>query len=121
MEHDLHSSNPTPLPGVPGLGRNAFVGPNYPDLDLALTKAFGLPSMKVLGEGARIEIRANAFNFFNKVNLANIDANIPDLELRACRRTHLVRAPSKANSTLSSNSGLSILSPFLGAGRFFKL
>jgi len=69
---------PTQLPGVPGLGRNAFVGPNYHDLDLALTKAFGLPTMKVLGEGARIEIRANAFNLFNTVNLANIDANIPD-------------------------------------------
>jgi hypothetical protein len=69
---------PTQLPGVPGLGRNAFLGPRYSDLDLAATKAFGLPTMKVLGEGARIEIRANAFNLFNKVNLANIDANIPD-------------------------------------------
>ena len=34
--------------------------------------------MKILGEGARIEIRANAFNLFNKVNLANIDSNITD-------------------------------------------
>ena len=47
-------------------------------MDLALTKAFGLPTMKVLGEGARIEIRANAFNLFNKINLANIDTNIYD-------------------------------------------
>ena len=54
------------------------MGPNYPDLDLAPTKAFGLPTMKFLGEGARIEIRANAFNLFNNLNLANIDANIPD-------------------------------------------
>ncbi len=69
---------PTAIPGPPGLGRNAFVGPNYHDLDLALTKAFGLPTIKGLGEGARIEIRANAFNLFNTVNLANIDANIPD-------------------------------------------
>lgn len=69
---------PTALPGVPGLGRNAFVGPRYSDLDLAATKAFGLPSMKILGEGARIEIRANAFNVFNKLNLTNIDSNITD-------------------------------------------
>jgi hypothetical protein len=69
---------PTTLPGVPGIGRNAFVGPRYSDLDLAATKAFGLPSMKVLGENARIEIRANAFNVFNKLNLANIDSNITD-------------------------------------------
>jgi hypothetical protein len=34
--------------------------------------------MKVLGESARIEIRANAFNVFNKLNLANIDSNITD-------------------------------------------
>ena len=69
---------PSALPGIPGTDRNAFVGPHYSDLDLALTKAFGLPNMKVLGEGARIEIRANAFNLFDKLNLANIDANIPD-------------------------------------------
>ena len=69
---------PTPLPGVPGIGRNAFVGPRYSDLDLAATKAFGLPNTRVLGEGARIEIRANAFNLFNKLNIGNIDTNITD-------------------------------------------
>jgi hypothetical protein len=74
------SDVPTPsaLPRAPGLGRNAFVGPRYSDIDLALTKAFGLPSMKVLGEGARVEIRANVFNLFNKLNVANVDTNIPD-------------------------------------------
>lgn len=69
---------PTAIPQAPGVGRNAFIGPHYSDLDLAATKAFGLPTMKVLGEGARIEIRANVFNLFNKLNVANIDANIPD-------------------------------------------
>ncbi|MGA7856395.1 MAG: carboxypeptidase regulatory-like domain-containing protein [Terracidiphilus sp.] len=69
---------PTALPGTPGDNRNAFTGPRYSDIDLAATKAFGLPTMKFLGEGARIEIRANAFNIFNKLNLANIDSNIPD-------------------------------------------
>jgi hypothetical protein len=69
---------PTALPGLPGTSRNAFIGPQYSDLDLSMTKAFGLPTMKVLGEGARIEIRANAFNLFNNLNLGNIDANITD-------------------------------------------
>jgi hypothetical protein len=69
---------PTALPGLPGIDRNSFIGPRYSDLDLALTKAFGLPTMKVLGEGARIEIRANAFNIYNKLNLANVDGTIGD-------------------------------------------
>ncbi|HEX7728968.1 MAG TPA: carboxypeptidase regulatory-like domain-containing protein [Terracidiphilus sp.] len=69
---------PTALPGTPGIGRNSFIGPRYSDLDLALTKAFGLPTMKVLGEGARLEIRANVFNVFNKLNLANVITNITD-------------------------------------------
>jgi len=69
---------PTALPYLPGTDRNAFTGPRYSDLDLALTKAFGLPNMKVLGEDSRIEIRANAFNLFNKLNLAGVDSNISD-------------------------------------------
>lgn len=69
---------PGPLPGVPGIGRNSFIGPHYSDLDMALTKSFGLPTMKVLGEGARVEIRANAFNLFNKLNLSGVDNNVTD-------------------------------------------
>lgn len=73
-----HVPTPSALPGTPGLGRNAFVGPRYSDLDLAATKAFGLPNMKILGENARIEIRANAFNLFNKLNLTSVDNFIGD-------------------------------------------
>jgi hypothetical protein len=69
---------PTALPGTPGIGRNAFVGPHYSDIDLALTKAFGLPNMKVIGEGGKLEIRANCFNLFNKLNIGGVDTNIPD-------------------------------------------
>jgi hypothetical protein len=69
---------PSALPGLPGTDRNAFRGPQYSDLDLSLTKAFGLPNMKVLGEDSRIEVRANAFNLFNKLNLAGVDSNITD-------------------------------------------
>ena len=43
----------------PGIGRNTFPGPGYRDLDMNLAKSFGLPDMRVVGENARIEIRAN--------------------------------------------------------------
>ena len=49
--------------------RTSFNGPGYKDVDFTIAKAFGLPKMPVLGEGARIEIRANAFNLFNNLNL----------------------------------------------------
>jgi hypothetical protein len=57
------------LPNLPGSQRNIFVGPNYHNLDVSLAKAFGLPKLSVLGESARFEIRANALNLFNILNL----------------------------------------------------
>ena len=56
------------LPPPPGIARNSFDGPGYRDLDLSLTKAFGLPTMPVLGENGKIEIRMDAFNLFNMLN-----------------------------------------------------
>lgn len=71
---------PTPvaLPQTPGIGRNTFVGPRYSDLDMAMTKSFGLPDNKILGEDGKFEVRVNAFNLFNKLNLASIDTTITD-------------------------------------------
>jgi hypothetical protein len=34
--------------------------------------------MPVLGEGARLEFRINAYNLFNSLNLTNMDATISD-------------------------------------------
>jgi hypothetical protein len=67
-----------PIPGMPGIGRNAFRGPRYFDVDATLSKAFGLPKMPVLGENAKIELRANFFNLFNKANLFNIQTDVND-------------------------------------------
>jgi hypothetical protein len=72
------TSLPGPVPGAPGVGRNAFRGPRYYDVDATLSKSFGLPRMRVLGEGAKLELRANFFNLFNKLNLSNIQNNIYD-------------------------------------------
>ncbi len=57
------------LPQLPGVSRNSFDGPGYQDVDATVTKSFGLPNARVIGEGARIEIRADAFNLFNQTNL----------------------------------------------------
>ncbi|MGO8772649.1 MAG: hypothetical protein ACLQHT_00130, partial [Terracidiphilus sp.] len=52
-----------------GMQRNSLAGPHYYDTDVSLTKNFGLPSMKVLGEKAGLSFRADAFNLFNKTNI----------------------------------------------------
>ena len=62
-------------PGAPGIGRNSFRGPNYFGLDMSIMKQFGLPTAKVIGEGAKFELRGNFFNLFNKLNLQPIAFN----------------------------------------------
>jgi hypothetical protein len=57
------------LPPPPGADRNSFTGPGYKDIDASLSKAFGLPNNRVTGENAKLEIRADAFNLFNMLNL----------------------------------------------------
>jgi hypothetical protein len=63
------------VPPRPGVGRNSFRGPRYFSVDMTALKRFGLPAMPFFGEGAYIEIRANAFNLFNKLNLAPFQTN----------------------------------------------
>ena len=60
------------MPSAPGVQRNSFRGPRYQDFDFTLGKDFGLPAMKVLGEGAKISFRTNFYNLFNTLNLAPI-------------------------------------------------
>jgi hypothetical protein len=57
------------LPNTPGFHRNFFRGPRYHDFDFTLGKDFGLPSIKILGENAKISLRANFYNLFNTLNL----------------------------------------------------
>jgi hypothetical protein len=64
------------LPSPPGIARDSFTGPAYFDVDATLSKSFGLPSMKIIGENAKIEFRANFYNLFNKLNLTNIQSDI---------------------------------------------
>jgi Carboxypeptidase regulatory-like domain/TonB dependent receptor len=55
---------------LPGIGRNSFRGPRYRDVDLTLSKRFGLGNL--LNEGANFEVRANFFNVFNILNLQSL-------------------------------------------------
>ncbi|MGA7219764.1 MAG: carboxypeptidase regulatory-like domain-containing protein [Candidatus Sulfotelmatobacter sp.] len=63
----LQTSGTTP--DFPGIGRNSFRGPRYQDIDLTIAKEFGLPTMKAIGENAKIQLRMTAYNAFNKLNL----------------------------------------------------
>jgi hypothetical protein len=49
--------------------RNIFTGPGYTSIDMTLGKDFALPRTAFLGDGSKIEIRANFFNIFNILNL----------------------------------------------------
>jgi hypothetical protein len=60
----------TALPQNPGVYRNSLTVPGYKDVDLTISKGFGLPKMPVLGENARFELRMDAFNVFNNLNLS---------------------------------------------------
>jgi hypothetical protein len=67
----------------PGIGRNTFPGPGYRDIDLNIAKAFGLPNMKVIGENARLEIKADILNVFNLLNInpSTIATNVANSNL----------------------------------------
>jgi hypothetical protein len=57
------------LPPNPGVHRNSLNLPGYKGVDLTLAKGFGLPKAPILGESARIELRVDAYNLFNNLNL----------------------------------------------------
>jgi hypothetical protein len=60
---------PGGIPPAPAVGRNSFRGPRYTGIDMSFGKRFTLPKMKVFGENAGFELKANAYNIFNKLNL----------------------------------------------------
>ena len=62
-------------PGIrlPGVGRNSFRGPNYRNIDLSVTKRFGMAGF--LGEATLFEVKANFFNAFNILNLQPFQFN----------------------------------------------
>ncbi|HEY6447036.1 MAG TPA: TonB-dependent receptor [Acidobacteriaceae bacterium] len=70
---------PNTAPGpAPGIVRNSLKGPGYNDFDGTLTKAFGLPNNKILGENANLTFRVDTYNLFNKTNINDgcLDTNL---------------------------------------------
>ncbi len=53
----------------PGIDRNSFRGPGYFSVDASLAKKIALP---FISEETNLELRVNAFNVFNQLNLAAI-------------------------------------------------
>ncbi len=84
----------TATPPTPGIERNTLTGPGYSDLDGSLSKSFGLPKMKLLGDNAKLEIRADAYNLLNTVNLD----------------------PSSINTAIGSVSPAGVVTPFSNFG-----
>lgn len=63
-----------PFASRPIVGRNAFFGPKYFNVDMSFAKRFRLGEWGFLGENANIDVKFNFFNIFNTLNLANINA-----------------------------------------------
>jgi hypothetical protein len=53
---------------VGNLGRNSLFGPGFWNLDLSLSRSFGL---RWLGDSGQLQVRADAFNLLNHANLGN--------------------------------------------------
>lgn len=61
---------------LPGIGRNSFRGPRYFDIDMTVSKRFGL-----FGENKFFEVKANFFNIFNILNLQPFNFNSPSTQV----------------------------------------
>ncbi|MBI4166861.1 MAG: TonB-dependent receptor [Acidobacteria bacterium] len=69
------SDFPVPTPGTNGnLGRNTFRAPGYAQVDFGMIKNTHIPWF--VSEGANFQIRAEFYNFLNRVNLATWDTNL---------------------------------------------
>jgi carboxypeptidase family protein len=102
------------MPSAPGVSRNSFWGPRYSSVDMTLGKAFGLPRLRVLGENAKIDLRANFYNIFNQTNFVPFNGSqqtIGTINYNAVTGAESVTSP---NATFGQ--GLSAL-----AGRVIEL
>jgi len=64
-----------PAPG-PAMERNSFTGPSYQGVNVSLTKGFNFPEARVIGNAARLEFRADAYNLFNFQELSGPQTSI---------------------------------------------
>jgi hypothetical protein len=57
------------------VGRNSLRGPGYANVDMSMAKYFHIPWFTG-HEGARLQIRGELFNLFNRVNLHNVSSDL---------------------------------------------
>jgi len=65
--------------GPPFIHRNGFRGPRYQTFDMSFVKSTSFPFFH--NESARLELRANAFNLFNKLNLIPFGRNTNNVSI----------------------------------------
>lgn len=65
--------------GPPFVHRNSFRGPRYQTFDASFVKSTGLPFFR--GENAKLDLRVNFFNLFNKLNLIPLAARSPEVSI----------------------------------------
>jgi hypothetical protein len=91
------------IPPAPGVARNSFRGPRYSQVDATLGKAFGLPRLRVLGENAKLEFRANFYNLFNQLNLVPLGAQqIGNIQVDPVAHTQTVTGGNTAFAIANS-------------------
>jgi len=59
--------------GPPFVHRNSFRGPRYQGIDMSFVKSTAIPFIR--SEGAKLDLRVNFFNLFNKLNLIPFGKN----------------------------------------------
>jgi Carboxypeptidase regulatory-like domain/TonB dependent receptor len=65
--------------GPPFIHRNSFRGPRYQTVDVSFAKTTPVPFFR--GESARLDLRANFFNLFNKLNLIPFARNANNVSI----------------------------------------
>jgi hypothetical protein len=65
--------------GPPFIHRNSFRGPRYQAVDMSLAKSTPVPFFH--GEQAKLDLRANFFNLFNKLNLIPFARNASNVSI----------------------------------------
>jgi carboxypeptidase family protein/TonB-dependent receptor-like protein len=65
--------------GPPFIHRNSFRGPRYQGFDMSFVKSTGIPFIR--SEGAKLDLRVNLFNVFNKLNLIPFGRNSSNVSI----------------------------------------
>jgi hypothetical protein len=83
---------------------------------MSFGKRFTLPKMRVFGENAGFELKANAFNIFNKLNLTPFGFNTNSTSLGSFKNCSTTAAPPNDCAHVAPGA---FIPPGSTTGRFF--